>query len=86
MIPLFRLNLKFRYNDIAKYGFAALGESEVTAMEPSGDDALTSQKNTNTNKPAGLGGYCFDHSKMIVLQMRFLSSLWSKFSAGSWLE
>ncbi|XP_021901595.1 protein EI24 homolog isoform X6 [Carica papaya] len=44
------------YNDIAKYGFAALGESEVTAMEPSGDDALTSQKNTNTNKPAGLGG------------------------------
>lgn len=47
--------LNFRYNDVAKYGFAAMGRHEPTVPEPS------SQKDTLQNpayidKHAGLGG------------------------------
>ncbi|XP_037493785.1 protein EI24 homolog isoform X2 [Jatropha curcas] len=47
-----------RYNEIAKYGFAAMGRDECKALESlSENEVTTSSDNTRTTeKPAGLGG------------------------------
>ncbi|XP_050208963.1 protein EI24 homolog [Mercurialis annua] len=46
------------YNDIAKYGFAAMGSNECNLLEPSSQNeaATTTDKTVLTEKPAGLGG------------------------------
>ncbi|KAG6779997.1 hypothetical protein POTOM_016404 [Populus tomentosa] len=45
------------YNDIAKYGFAAMGKNGHDILEPSGQNEVKTPENTALkDKPAGLGG------------------------------
>lgn len=54
-ICTFKRIINCRYNDIAKYGFAAMGRHETTAAEPSSLKD-TSQNPAHIDKHAGLGG------------------------------
>ena len=50
---MFSTNFTSRYNDIAKYGFAAMGKNG----EPSSQNEVKTPENTALmDKPAGLGG------------------------------
>lgn len=47
----------FRYNDIAKFGFAAMGRSGPSGVEPSSpSESITAKSTAPTERLAGLGG------------------------------
>lgn len=47
----------FRYNDIAKYGFATMrGHGSVAEESPGQKESVTLQSSAQTEKPAGLEG------------------------------
>ncbi|KAK7255881.1 hypothetical protein RIF29_29306 [Crotalaria pallida] len=50
--------LKFLYNDIAKYGYAAMGRSMITAEKGSSQNDSTTVQNEQhqVKRPSGLGG------------------------------
>ncbi|KAK7839714.1 protein ei24 like protein [Quercus suber] len=48
----------YMYNDIAKFGFAAMGRSGSSVVEPSSpSETLTAQSTAHKERLAGLGGY-----------------------------
>lgn len=64
--PLYMFSLilsNIWYNDIAKYGFAAMGKSGHTVQE-SLKQNVTSQ-NTNSARPAGLGGFVIEIGEQV---------------------
>ncbi|KAE8009024.1 hypothetical protein FH972_005482 [Carpinus fangiana] len=47
----------YRYNDIAKFGFAAMGRSGPSGVEPSSpSESITAKSTVHTERLAGLGG------------------------------
>lgn len=47
----------FRYNDIAKFGFSAMGRSGPSRVEPASPSEMSTIQNTvHTERLTGLGG------------------------------